>query len=196
MSGSREGGGGGGEEEGCPAEAEEYPMIVDHRVASSSGVWSLFITQWLVQMADQHAARPSSIGSESETGAAHPSRAVPRNAFLSVSHAIMALNQLTPFSSSDGSFKEEIKLEAGGLRLAIQAMELLAKGSKETVRDVFNRGGASDSGQIRESYCKTGLLRLIGDCELPLRSSSSCGESRTDAAHTQVYPIVSRSLRI
>lgn len=143
--------------------------------SQSTGVWSLFIAQWLVQISDQHAGSPETIDGAATT---QGSKSVPRNSFLSIVHAIVALHRLSPFDSPslmgaihrsrlDGMMIEgnQVRLDAAGFRLAIRAMELMVRGVREKVRDALKRGGGKEDGMIHATLANNGVLKLVGECK-------------------------------
>lgn len=147
----------------------EYPFVADPRLAGLE-VWQLFVGKWLLDMAEQHSLtppppqrtelpfRPPNANGEvaGPTTNSFSSRKIRQSSFLSTVHAIMCLHRLAPFNEPEG----KVELSAPALRIAVRAMELVVQESAELVRIAMGR-----EGWIDPAKAKTGLLRLIGDCQ-------------------------------
>lgn len=72
----------------------------------------------------------------------------------------MCLHRLAPFNEWQGN----LELSAPGLRLALRSMQILVSESAQEVEDSI-RSGEDAAGRIDAAQAKTGLMRLIGDCE-------------------------------
>jgi hypothetical protein len=151
--------------------------------STQSGLGSLFVAQWLVQIAEEHAGllAGSPANSPDHLVEFESSIAVPRDDELSIIHAITALHRLSPLESGAMTSTAvnatspiagillpapgSIDLDAAGLRLAIRAMELVLRGSRELVRDALLQGGGPSAGVIDPKLSRNGMLKLVGECK-------------------------------